>query len=152
MPGFRAELAYSRSERIGAVMLVNSSAWPTGEDTALRLVEAALDGLGLQPEAWKPEEPAPPELAALLGRWWTEGSEFVLRYRQGSLEARMVDAADWAQPSVFEPDGPDRFRVASGRERGEILRVVRDERGEPVKLYWATYACTRTPEIWGTQS
>ena len=150
MPGFRAELVYSRPERIGVVLLVNSSAWPTGEETALRLAEAALDDLPTEPEEWRPEEPAPPEVAALLGRWWTEGSEFVLRYRRGRLEARMVDAPDWFPPAVFEPESDDRFRVVSGRERGELLRVHRDDLGEPVKLYWATYPCTRTPEIWGT--
>lgn len=149
MPGFRAELVYSRPERIGAVMLVNSSAWPTGEETALRLAETALDALPAEPEEWRPGESAPPELAALLGRWWTEGSEFVLRYRRGKLEARMVGAPDWSPPAVFEPETDDRFRVVSGPERGELLRVVRDEQGEPIKLYWATYACTRAPAIWG---
>jgi hypothetical protein len=71
-----------------------------------------------------------------------------MRHRHGRLEARLVAAPDWHPPSVFEPDGVDRFRVASGRERGELLTVIRDEQGEPVKLYWATYPCTRTPEIW----
>jgi hypothetical protein len=33
-----------------------------------------------------------------------------------------------------------------------VLRVVRDERGEVVKLYWATYPFTRAPEIFGTRS
>ncbi len=149
MPGFLAELVYSRPERIGAVVLTNSSVWPAIDEFAFRLVETALDALPLEPEAWRPEEPAPPELAGLLGRWWTEGSEFVLRYRGGRLEARMVDLPAWRPPSVFEPDGDDRFRVVSGRERGESLRVVRDENGEPIKLYWATYPCTRRPEAWG---
>jgi hypothetical protein len=27
--------------------------------------------------------------------------------------------------------------------------VVRDESGEVVKLYWATYPFTRTPEVFG---
>jgi len=50
---------------------------------------------------------------------------------------------------VFEPEGDDRFRVVSGRERGETLRVVRDESGEVTRLYWATYPFTRTPEVFG---
>jgi hypothetical protein len=48
---------------------------------------------------------------------------------------------------VFEPEGEDRYRTVSGRERGEVLRVVRDEAGAVVKLYWATYPFTREPEI-----
>ena len=45
--------------------------------------------------------------------------------------------------SIFEPDGADRFRVAEGRERGELLRVVRAGDGSIEKLYWATYPVTR---------
>jgi hypothetical protein len=50
---------------------------------------------------------------------------------------------------VFEPDGEDRFRTVSGRERGERLRVVRDQDGAVAKLYWATYPFTRSPQITG---
>jgi hypothetical protein len=41
--------------------------------------------------------------------------------------------------------------VAEGRERGELLRVIRDEAGVPVKLYWATYPFTRTPQVFGAE-
>lgn len=151
VPGHLAHFLYSRTERIGAVVFANSSVWPRKDDFILELATRALQGLAGEREVWRPAEPAPPELAALLGRWWTEGSEFVLRHRAGRLEAKLVDEPDWYPPSIFEPDGEDRFRVASGRERGELLRVVRDERGETVKLYWATYPCTRTPTLWGPQ-
>ena len=148
MPGHLAYFLYGRAERTGVALFANSSVWDRIEDFALELAERAIEGLAAVPQPWRPEEPAPPELAGLLGRWWTEGSEFVIRHRQGRLEARLVDAPDWHPPSVFEPDGTDRLRVVSGRERGELLRVLRDDQGEPVKLYWATYPCTRTPEIW----
>jgi hypothetical protein len=42
-------------------------------------------------------------------------------------------------PSVFERDG-DGFRVRSGRERGERLRVDGD------RLVWAGYVFTRTQQ------
>ena len=149
MPGHIAELMYSRADGIGAVGLANSSVWTRAEDFAHELIEKAIELFPAEPEAWRPEGPAPLELVGLLGRWWTEGNEFVVRYRQGRLEARLVSAPEWKPPAVFEPDGEDRFRVVSGREQGELLRVVRDEQGEPVKLYWATYPCTRAPEVWG---
>ena len=47
--------------------------------------------------------------------------------------------------SWFEPDGDDRWRVAEGRELGEVLRVVRSEDGVPVRMYLATYPLTREP-------
>jgi hypothetical protein len=48
-------------------------------------------------------------------------------------------------PAVFEREGTDVWRTVSGRERGEVLRVVRDEKHAPVKLYWATYPFRREP-------
>ena len=149
MPGHRAELVYSCAEGIGVAALTNSSVWDRSEDFVLELAEKAIEAMSPEVDLWRPEADAPAPLAGLLGRWWTEGDEFVLRYRGGRLEARLVAAPEWQPPAVFAPDGEDRFRVVSGRERGEVLRVVRDERGEPVKLYWATYPCTRTPEVWG---
>jgi hypothetical protein len=51
---------------------------------------------------------------------------------------------------VFAEEGPDRFRVVSGRETGEVLRVVRHADGTVDKLYWATYPVTRDPRPFGT--
>jgi len=149
MPGFLAELVYSRKERIGAVVLTNSSVWPRIETVVLDLAERAIAALPAVADPWRPEEPAPEEVAPLLGRWWTEGMEFVLAYRGGKLEARLMAARREAPPAVFEREGPDRYRGVSGRERGELLRVMRDEAGEPTRIYWATYPCTRTPEVFG---
>jgi len=151
-PGFISMLVYSRRERIGAVVLTNSGRWPKATDTGLRLLEAALEELAPAPEPWLPEEAPPGEIVPLLGRWWSEGSEFVFSWRGGRLEARVATAPAERAPSAFEPDGEDRFRTVSGDERGELLRVVRGDGGEVVKLYWATYPFTRAPEIFGARS
>jgi CubicO group peptidase (beta-lactamase class C family) len=148
-PGFLSMLVYSRPERIGAVMLTNSADWPKLAETGLALAEAALEELAPEPEAWLPEEAPPDEILPLLGRWWSEGSETVFSWRKGRLEGRMAAAPAGREPSVFEPEGNDRFRTISGRERGEVLRVVRDEDGAVVKLYWATYPFTRSPKVTG---
>ena len=150
-PGFISMLVYSRRERIGAVVLTNSGRWPKATDTGLRLLEAALEELAPAPEPWVPEEAPAAEIAPLLGRWWSEGREFVFSWRGGRLEARIATAPAERAPSVFEPDGPDRFRTISGDERGELLRVVRGDAGDVVKLYWATYPFTRTPEVFGAR-
>jgi CubicO group peptidase (beta-lactamase class C family) len=148
-PGFLSILAYFRRDRIGAVVLMNAGNWPNLSPTGLALGEAALEELAPELEPWRPEEAPPAEVAPLLGRWWSEGDESIFSWRRGKLEARLADAPPEREPSVFEPEGEDRFRVVSGRERGESLRVVRDEHGEVVKLYWATYPFTRTPEVFG---
>jgi CubicO group peptidase (beta-lactamase class C family) len=149
-PGFLSIFAYSRRDRVGAVVLTNSGRWPKLSETGLALAEAALDELAPELEPWAPDEPPPEEIESLLGRWWSEGSETVFSWRKGKLEARLATAPPEREPSVFEQEGDDRFRTISGGERGEVLRVVRDEAGSVVKLYWATYPFTRTPEIVGT--
>lgn len=148
-PGFLSMFAYSRRDRVGAVVLTNSGRWPKLSETGLSLAEAALDELAPELEPWAPEEPPPEEIVPLLGRWWSEGSETVFSWRQGKLEARSATAPPEREPSVFEREGEDRFRTVSGDERGEAMRVVRDDSGAVVKLYWATYPFTRAPEIFG---
>jgi len=150
-PGFVSILLWSRSDRVGAVVLTNSSTWAELDSTGLDLAEAALEELAPEREPWTPEESPPAEILPLLGRWWSEGDETIFSWRHGKLEARREGAPPERAPSVFEPEGDDRYRTVSGRERGEVLRVVRDEQGEVVRLYWATYPFTRTPEIFGPQ-
>jgi CubicO group peptidase (beta-lactamase class C family) len=150
-PGFLSIVLYSRRDKIGAVLLTNSGTWPKLSATGLDLAEAALDELAPERERWTPEGAPPAEILPLLGRWWSEGDETIFSWRDGKLEARFAAAPPEREPSVFEQEAEDRFRVVSGRERGEVLRVVRDDQGEVVRLYWATYPFTRAPEIFGTQ-
>lgn len=150
MPGHLAGLLFRRQERVGAVALTNTSAAADPIELALRLAEKALELAPPEPVEWRPGPGAPPEVAELLGRWWSEGSEFVFEWRDGRLQARHMSVPEYRQLSVFERDGADRYRVASGRERGELLRVERDEEGGVVKLYWATYPFTRAPTTFGS--
>ena len=148
-PGFLSILVYSRRDRLGAVLLTNSGRWSDLSGTGLDLAEAALEELAPELEPWSPEAPPPAAIEPMLGRWWSEGDETIFSWRAGKLEARLADALPGREPSVFEPEGEDSFRTVSGRERGEVLRVVRDEQGAVVRLYWATYPFTRAPEIFG---
>jgi len=149
MPGFLSNVSVSRKERVGAVVFANSSADIDPSEIARRLAETTIEQWPTAPDEWRPGEAAPDELASALGRWWSEGTEFVFRYRDGRLQARWVAAAEWMPWSVFEPFGDDRFRTASGRERGELLRLVRDDDGTVTRMYWATYPVTRAPETFG---
>lgn len=148
MPGFLAAFCVSRPERTGAVVLTNSSAGPDPELLALELADLALEAPSA-PEPWRPDAGAPPDLEPLLGRWWSEGRELVFSYRAGRLQAQLVGGPPGRDTSFFEPEGEDRFRVAEGRELGELLRVTRDETGAPVRLHLATYPLTRGPETFG---
>jgi CubicO group peptidase (beta-lactamase class C family) len=148
MPGHITAFVYSRREEIAAAVLAN--AYAPSDEEAERLVVTALDALPSEPEPWRPEpESVPERVTGILGRWWSEGEETVFSWRAGRLEARLAGDSKDEEPSVFAEEAPDRFRVISGRERGEVLRVVRDEAGAAVKLYWATYPFKREPFTFG---
>ena len=133
---------------VGAAVLANTTAPLDPASLAAELASAVLDAAD-ELEPWRPGEPVPPELAGVLGRWWSEGYEFVFSWRDGHLEARGAAAPEWRRPAVFEQVERDRFRTVSGRERGEWLEIVRGEDGSVTKLYWATYAFTRDPRPFG---
>jgi CubicO group peptidase (beta-lactamase class C family) len=150
MPGHVTALRYGRREQAGAVLLVASSApGPRFGELALDLAERAVEAFPPGPDVWRPQDPPPPELERVLGRWWSEGTEFVFSFRDGRLQARAARAPSEQPPAVFVREERDRYRTISGRERGELLRIVRDEAGSVVKLYWATYPFTRAPETFG---
>ncbi len=145
MPGHLAALVVNRKTKFGAAVLTNTGAGASSEKLALDLAVAAIEALPAAADLWQSGEPAPPEIEPLLGRWWVEGSEIVLSWRKGRLEAKLVDGAPGRDTSYFEPEGDDRFRSVEGRERGELLRVVRNEDGSIEKLYFATYPLRRDP-------
>jgi CubicO group peptidase (beta-lactamase class C family) len=150
MPGHLAGVAVDRKSKVAAAALVNSSAGADPEGLARRLVLAVLAAEPDPPEEWRPEAGPPPELESALGRWWSEGTEFVFFWEAGALKARLAGTSKRpVQPSVFEPLGADVFRTVAGRERGELLRLVRDDAGTVVRMYWATYPFTRAPETFG---
>ena len=146
MPGFLAYVGAAPEDGIGAVALTNSSADALVDAIGMELVAKTAELEPSDPDEWRPADPPPGEVVGLLGRWWSEGTEYVFRWRKGRLEAELAAAARALVPTVFEQEAPDRFRPVSGLERGELLRVVRGEDGEPVKLYWATYPFTRAPQ------
>ena len=149
MPGFLASLVVSRRDGTGAVVLTNSGAGPKPETLALDLAEAAYRAAPPALPAWAADDGAPAAVAPLLGSWWTEGSELLVTWRGGRLRAELLAGSPWNRHSTFEPDGEDRWRCVEGHEHGELLRVVRDDAGAPVKLYFATYPCTREPSTFG---
>ncbi len=45
-------------------------------------------------------------------------------------------------------ESDDRWRVESGWEQGEALRIERDKEGNVVRLVLAGYPVTREPTLW----
>jgi len=149
MSGFLAGLAVRRKEKVGAVVLANTSAAADPGSLAVDLVLRTVDDDPDAATPWRPGPAVPPPVEELLGLWWSEGTAYAFSAREGRLEIKAVDAPRSAEPSVLVEEGADRFRVVSGRAQGELLRVVRRDDGTVRRLYWATYPVTRDPRPFG---
>ena len=137
MPGFLAGLYLNRTSRVGAAVLTNSGTRAPTREIALELAGIALDRWPAEIEPWIPEAAPPAEVEMILGRWWSEGNEFVFAWKRGKLVAEIPGSPPRVKPSVFEPQPEGGWRVESGRERGERLRVEGD------RMIWAGYVFTR---------
>jgi CubicO group peptidase (beta-lactamase class C family) len=140
MPGFLAALLINRESKIGAAVLTNSGTRGTTKELALDLATTTVELWPPALEQWRPESEPPGEIRAILGRWWSEGNEFGFFWRDGKLTANVIGAPPSVKPSVFEPLSDGGYRVASGRERGERLRIEGD------RMIWGGYLFTRTQE------
>jgi CubicO group peptidase (beta-lactamase class C family) len=139
MAGHLAAVYIDRKTQTGAAALTNAG---TGVDMDLLAVSLAAKAEELWPEPiepWRPEEPPPDDVRAILGRWWSEGSEFVFWWEGGALKAKVAGTPRGRGETTFAREG-NGWRAAAGRERGERLRVD----GE--RLIWSGYAFTRAQE------
>ena len=91
MPGYLANVLVDRADKFGAAVLVNGENVSPAE-LSLALVEKTRERLPPEIDAWQPSAAPPPEISSALGRWWSEGSEFVFRWHDGRLEARLAEA------------------------------------------------------------
>ena len=139
MAGHLAGVFVHRKTQIGAAALTNSGTRGEMEPFAVSLVEQAMDIWPEPIEPWRPEAEPPEDVRGLLGRWWSEGSEFVFWWESGTLRAKVVGTPPGRGETTFERDG-DGWRAAAGRERGERLR------SEDGQLVWAGYPFTRAQQ------
>jgi CubicO group peptidase (beta-lactamase class C family) len=141
MPGFIASLFFAPADRVGVAVLTNSSTARLRPLT-LQLVADTVERWPVPPEPWRVGEPAPPDVLPLLGTWFMEGDPLVFRWRDNRLEAQFTDAAEWEEPAVLARESAGRWRIVSGWEQGEVLRVDRE------RLVLAGYPVTREPGVW----
>jgi CubicO group peptidase (beta-lactamase class C family) len=141
MPGFIAFVGVSPADKVGAAVLTNSSSARL-EPLGLKLIATTVEQWPVSPEPWRVEEPPPAEIERLLGIWYLEGDQVVFRWREGRLEAQFSDAPEWLPPAVFDRGADGRWRVASGWEQGEVLRI------EDERMVLSGYPVTREPGTW----
>ena len=139
MAGHLSGVFIDRKTKTGAAALTNSG---TRGDMELFAISLAAKYTELHPpgiEPWHPEPEPSADVRPLLGRWWSEGSEFVFWWEASALHAKVVGTPPGRAETTFERDG-DGWRASRGRERGEQLRVDGD------RLVWAGDAFTRAQE------
>jgi CubicO group peptidase (beta-lactamase class C family) len=141
MPGFIAGVYVAPGDGVGAAVLTNSSTARVAP-LALKLVAETVERWPVAPEPWRVDGPPPDDVLPLLGIWFMEGDQVVFRWKDGKLEARFPDDPDWQPPAVFEREADDRWRIVSGWEQGELLRVEAD------RMVLAGYPVTREPQVW----
>jgi CubicO group peptidase (beta-lactamase class C family) len=139
MAGHLAGVFVNRKTKIGAAGLTNSGTRGNMDLFAISLAAKAAEIWPAAVELWRPEEEPPGDVLPLLGRWWSEGNEFVFWWQGATLHAKIAAAPAGKGETEFERDGSG-WRASRGRERGEHLRVDGD------RLIWAGYAFTRAQE------
>ncbi len=147
MPGFIAAVYVSPADKVGVAILTNSSSAGLGE-LAKKLVAATVEQWPVPPKPWQVEGPPPDDVVPLLGIWFMEGEAFTMRWKNGKLDARFPDDPAWKPSAVLVRESDDRWRVESGWEQGEALRVERAPDGSIVRLVLAGYPVTREPTLW----
>jgi CubicO group peptidase (beta-lactamase class C family) len=153
MPGFLAGVFGRRGgedtpDALGCAVLGSSGTANETNELVDELLRLAVENDPADIKPWQAGAPAPAAYRSVLGPWWSEGSQFLFSWHDGSLRARYADSPSDAPPAVFQPlpDQPDVLRTVSGREAGELLRLTRDGSGAVVRMHWATYRCTRMQE------
>jgi CubicO group peptidase (beta-lactamase class C family) len=149
MPGHVTAVFTDREAKTGGIALTSSGSTPDIAGFAVALADTVTEHDPVEPEPWRPGRSVPPELADLVGVWYSEGSPFTFTVREDRLEARADGLPGHKPSSRFEQVAPDLFRTVAGRENGEMLRVTRDTEGRVTKMNWATYLVTREPLAFG---
>jgi CubicO group peptidase (beta-lactamase class C family) len=153
MPGFLAGVYGRRGGdgtpgAMGCAALGSSGTGVKIFELPHQLLAAAVEDDPADIAPWTPGEPVPEQYRSVLGRWWSEGFEFVFFWKDGALRGRGADDPAGKPPAVFapEPGQPDVLRTALGREAGELLRLTRGGAGTVERMHWSTYRFTRTQE------
>ena len=143
MPGFLAGVLVDRAAGVGGVALANATAGLDG----LLVVDLLKTVRELEPapgRAWEPLHDADPEALALVGAWYWGPYGYGLRLAADG----MLHLSGIGQPgraSRFRARGDGTYVGLEGYHAGEVLRVVRDDAGEPVALDLGSFVFSRSP-------
>jgi CubicO group peptidase (beta-lactamase class C family) len=147
LPGFRTNVCFRPTERVGAIALVNGSA--PAEALAMALGAIALEAVRTAVEPAAPPSPMPPAYADYLGLYADPADGMLVRceWRDGALTLLSVGEPEWrptlrpeatdafvADPGVRQSGEPVTFeRTADGRVRAIVIGPFSLPRLDPVR-------------------
>jgi CubicO group peptidase (beta-lactamase class C family) len=144
MPGFLAALWISVTERLGAIVLANSTSGPQIGSIAADLIDIVAEHEPPLPDAWRPLPDLDDALLALTGIWYWGPLAFALSLHPGR-ELELTPLRDPGRSSRFRPQSDGTWTGLDNYYAGERLRVVRDSTGAVSHLDLGTFVFTRQP-------
>ena len=144
MPGFIAALLIDPAERLGAVVLANTTAGMPVAQVAADLLRIVAEYEPRLPEPWRPLPVVDPDLLALTGPWYWGPRSLVLRLK-ANHELELAPSADATQAVRFRAEADGTWTGMGGYYLGETLRVVRDDAGAVSHLDVGSFVLTREP-------
>ena len=142
MPGFIAGVYVAPADKVGVALLTNSSTARLGT-LAQKLVAATVDALARAAGAVARRRAAARRRRAAARHLVHGGRPGRLPLaRRASSRRSSPTPPTGRSPPCFARESADRWRVVSGWEHGELLRIEQD------RMVLAGYPVTRTPGVW----
>ncbi|MEY9870803.1 CubicO group peptidase (beta-lactamase class C family) [Streptacidiphilus sp. MAP12-33] len=148
MPGFLAGLWIAPEQRLGVVVLTNTTSSPgTGfGELATDLLRIVAEREPLIPEPWRPLAACDPEVLALTGPWYWGPTGFGLRLvAEDVLELTPLSGSNTREARLRRSADGRTWTAEGGYWHGEPMRVVRDAEGRVTHLDVGTFVLTREP-------
>jgi CubicO group peptidase (beta-lactamase class C family) len=145
MPGFLCALWVSPEDRVGAIVLANTTSGVAIGGLAAELVAIVAEREPSIPEPWKPLADVDASLLALTGPWYWGPAAYAIKLQADRhLELSSLSGAG-GRRARFRPSPDGTWIGLDGYFHGETLRAVRDGAGHITHLDIGSFVFTREP-------
>jgi hypothetical protein len=144
MPGFLAAVWVSVDERLGAIVMANTTSGVQIGSLAAELIGIVASHEPPLPPPWHPLSAFDDELLALTGNWYWGPTGYGV-YLLPDRGLRIEPLRGPGRASRFRPEPDGTWIGLEGYYAGERLRLGRDATGRVTHLDLGTFVFTRTP-------
>ena len=150
LPGFASYLLFSKTHRLGVIVLSNVWPHPGLLGAATEIAEFLIaSGWPVHSEPDR-AAPAPPDASRLVGLYEARSRIYVaVTLREGRLQLEKASLSDFVLhgPAVLDPaEGEDEYVVRNGRGAGERVRFTEGADGVSFELGGFVYRSRPSPE------